>query len=176
MYIWKKIDPIHSGNKCGLNAYIRYMMKRKQIIIISLFMVLCFTAFSKDAYNFGQLTIRDGLSSGSITCILQDSRGFIWIGTENGLNKYDGYQITIYRHNPQLANSIGGNSIRSLFEDSRNNLWIGLKGDGLSRLNLKTGQFTSFRHQEHENSISYNDVAGIVEDEQGKLWIAVDRG
>lgn len=159
-----------------LHSYSRYMMKRKQIIILGLFTVLCCQAFSREAYNFGQLTIRDGLSSGSITCILQDSRGFMWIGTESGLNKYDGYQITIYRHNPQLANSIGGNSVRCLFEDSQNNLWIGLKGDGLSRLNLKTGQYTSFRHKEDENSISYNDVSGIVEDKNGKLWIAVDRG
>ncbi|MEA5128453.1 MAG: two-component regulator propeller domain-containing protein [Proteiniphilum sp.] len=151
-------------------------MQRKQIILIISFAFLFCTAFPGDAFNFSQLTIGDGLSSGSVTCVLQDSKGFMWIGTEDGLNKYDGYQIIIYRHNPQISNSIAGNSIRCLFEDSQNNLWIGLKGDGLCRLNLTTGQYTSFRYGDTENSISYNDVSGIVEDKQGKLWIAVDRG
>ncbi len=151
-------------------------MQRKLIILTISFVHIFCTAFAKDAFNFSQLTIGDGLSSGSVTCILQDSKGFMWIGTEDGLNKYDGYQITIYRHNPQIPNSIVGNSIRCLFEDSRNNLWIGLKGDGLCRLNLSTGQYTSFRYGDSENTISYNDVSGIVEDKEGRLWIAVDRG
>lgn len=151
------------------------MDKRKTIL--TLYLLLYGMAFAvHNAINLGQLSITDGLSSGSITCILQDSKGFIWIGTEDGLNKYDGYQLSIYRHDPENSNSIGGNSVRCLFEDSRNNLWIGLKGDGLCRLDLKTGEYSSFRHNKTKNSISYNDVSGIVEDKQGRLWIAVDRG
>lgn len=122
------------------------------------------------------LTIQNGLSSGSVTCVLQDSEGFIWIGTEDGLNKFDGYQTQVYRHNVLMTNSIGGNSVRTLFEDSRKNLWIGLKGAGLSRMNLKTGKITTYRNTNDPNSLSYNDVAGLVEDEEGNLWIAVDRG
>jgi signal transduction histidine kinase/ligand-binding sensor domain-containing protein/DNA-binding NarL/FixJ family response regulator len=92
------------------------------------------------------------------------------------LNKYDGYQISVYKHNPQQANSIGGNFIRCLYEDSKNNLWIGTKGGGLSRMELTTGRITTFRHEKQSNSLSYNDVSGIVEDRNGNLWIAVDRG
>ena len=58
------------------------------------------------------LTIQNGLSSGSVICVLQDSEGFIWIGTEDGLNKFDGYQTQVYRHNVLMTNSIGGNSLR----------------------------------------------------------------
>jgi len=122
------------------------------------------------------LTIKDGLSDGSVTCLLQDKKGFIWIGTSDGLNKYDGYQISVYKHNPQQANSIGSNFIRCLYEDSKNNLWIGLKSGGLSRMDLTTGRITTFRHEKQSNSLSYNDVSGIIEDRNGNLWIAVDRG
>ena len=131
---------------------------------------------SANTFGFNQLTIKDGLSDGSITCLLQDKKGFIWIGTSNGLNKYDGYQISVYKHNLQQANSIGGNFIRCLYEDSKNNLWIGSKGGGLSRMDLTTGRITTFRHEKQVNSLSYNDVSGIVEDPSGNLWIAVDRG
>lgn len=148
-------------------------MQRKGIILTISFVLLFCTAFPKDAFTFSQLTISDGLSSGLVLCVLQDSKGFIWIGTTDGLNKYDGYQITIYRHNPQIPNSIAGNYIRCLFEDSQQNLWIGLSSDGLCRLNLETGEFTSFPYGDAENIL---DIAGIVEDKQGKLWIAVDRG
>ncbi len=148
-------------------------MKKSVILFISLLLTKCLLSQS---FSFNQLTISNGLSSGNITCIVQDRRGFIWFGTNDGLNKYDGYQLTIFRHNPQLSNSIGGNSIRCLFEDSQSNLWIGLKGNGLSKLNLKTGLFKTYKHSSSTQSISYNDVAGIVEDRQGRIWVAADRG
>ena len=148
----------------------------KKIVFILFFLSSFFDVIAQNTFNFNQLTIKDGLSNGMITCFLQDRTGLIWIGTSDGLNKYDGYQIQVFKHNPQNENSIGGNAIRCLFEDSRNNLWIGLKGGGLSRMNLMTGQFTTFRHNEGSNELSYNDVSGIVEDNDGNLWIAVDRG
>lgn len=148
-------------------------MKRKSFLIpVFLFCLIN----SVQSLKFNQLTISDGLSSGNVNCILQDSRGFMWFGTDNGLNRYDGYQFTVFRNNPQLPNSIGGNSIRCLFEDSQSNLWIGLKGDGLSKMDLKTGEIKSYRHRSDKRSISYYDIAGIVEDKKGNIWIAVDRG
>ena len=150
-------------------------MKKIYALIASLFWL---AAHADEPYlRFHHLTPVDGLSGGEITCFLQDRNGFIWIGSEEGLNKYDGYDIITYRHDNQDENSIGGNSVRSLFQDSRNNLWIGLKGEGLSRLNLSTGVFQTYRYAKDDPaSLSYNDVAGVVEDENGKLWIAADRG
>ncbi|GHV58013.1 hybrid sensor histidine kinase/response regulator [Bacteroidia bacterium] len=147
-----------------------------KISIFLTFLIFPCLVYSQPTFEFSQLTIKDGLSNGSITCFLQDKKGFIWIGTADGLNKYDSYQISVYKHNPQQANSIGGNFIRCLYEDSANNLWIGTKGGGLSRMDLTTGQITTFRHEKQSNSLSYNDVSGIVEDKNGNLWIAVDRG
>ncbi|HMR83522.1 MAG TPA: two-component regulator propeller domain-containing protein [Niabella sp.] len=91
-------------------------MKREAL----LFALLLWTGIvCSQSFSFNQLTIGNGLSSGNVTCILKDSRGFIWFGTDDGLNKYDGYQVSIYRHNPQLPHSIAGNSIRCLFENGR---------------------------------------------------------
>lgn len=150
-------------------------MKKTPLLFALLFW---FAASADEPYpRFHHLAPVDGLSGGEITCFLQDRNGFIWIGSEEGLNQFDGRDITVYRHSSRDGNSIGGNSVRSLFLDSRNNLWIGLKGDGLSRLNLSTGRFHTYRYAEDDpKSLSYNDVAGVVEDENGKLWIAADRG
>lgn len=130
-----------------------------------------------DVVPFRKLTIGEGLSSHEITCIYQDSRGFLWIGTDNGLNRFDGYQIQTYRNDHSNANTIGGNTVRCLFEDSADNLWIGFKAEGLCRLNLVTGAVRNYRHDADEsNSISCDDISGVVEDDDGKIWIATDRG
>ena len=130
-----------------------------------------------DAVPFRKLTIGEGLSSHEITCIYQDSRGFIWIGTDNGLNRFDGYQIQIYRNDHSNGNTIGGNTVRCLFEDRNNNLWIGFKGEGMCRLNRITGAVRNYVHDaDDNNSISCDDISGIVEDRDGNIWIATDRG
>ena len=139
-------------------------------------MFFSLSLISQNLAYLARITTRNGLSNSEITSILQDSRGFMWFGTDDGLNKFDGYDITIYKYNPQIPNTIGGNSIRCLFEDSKKNLWIGLKGDGLSKLNLQTGEFKTYKNKKDSNSLSYNDVSGIVEDEAGMIWISVDRG
>lgn len=127
--------------------------------------------------KFKRITVSDGLSSGVINCFLQDSRGFVWIGTEDGLNRFDGCDITTYRHISSKENTIAGNAVRALCEDRHYNLWIGLKGNGLCRFDLTTEEFHTYVHDPNDgNSISYNDISGIVEDSSGKIWISADRG
>ncbi len=152
-----------------------FLMSTMKKLLLLYFLTFSFPLWTQELAYFTQLTTRNGLSSSEVTSILQDSKGFIWIGTDDGLNKFDGNDLTVYKYNPQVANTIGGNSIRCLFEDSRHNLWIGLKGDGLCKLNLQTGAFKTYK-KKNGNGLSYNDVAGVVEDEHGMIWIAVDRG
>ncbi len=83
------------------------------------FVYFPFLLLSQDLAYFTQITPRNGLSNSEITSIMQDSKGFMWFGTDDGLNKFDGYDITVYKYNSQLHNTIGGNSIRCLFEDSQ---------------------------------------------------------
>src|SRR5678816_3317379 len=74
--------------------------------------------------QFDLLTISDGLSQGMITCMLQDHFGFMWFGTKAGLNRYDGYNFVVYRHDAADSTSLADNFIQSLFEDSEGRLWI----------------------------------------------------
>lgn len=127
--------------------------------------------------KFAHITAEQGLSMGAVNCVLQDSRGFMWFGTQDGLNKYDGYSITVYKHNQQDSNSLANNFIYSLFEDKNGVLWIGTNGGGLDAFNLSTGKFTHYiSKQNSKNSLSNNNVRAILEDKDGILWIGTDEG
>ena len=127
--------------------------------------------------RFSHLTIENGLLQNSATDILQDSTGFIWIGTEEGLHRYDGYNFTIFRNSPDDPNSLRDNLVNVLFEDSRANLWVGTYAGGLQRFNPATQDFNSFHHDPaNPESLSDDYVAAIAEDESGELWVATFNG
>jgi ligand-binding sensor domain-containing protein/signal transduction histidine kinase/ActR/RegA family two-component response regulator len=122
--------------------------------------------------KFRRITTEDGLSQSSVSCILQDREGYIWFGTEDGLNKYDGYDFTVSRPDPDDPYSISSNRIFSLFEDHEGTLWIGTNGGGLVRFDRQTGRYFSFRNDdESEHSISDDNIYTIYEDRSGKLWL-----
>lgn len=110
------------------------------------------------------------LSNSLINAVYQDRKGFIWIATENGLNKFDGTRFSIYRHNATDSTSLKNNYVRTLFEDSRGNFWIGCI-NGLQRYDRATDNF-------HELFISRKDgrknphITSIIERRNGDLWIA----
>jgi PAS domain S-box-containing protein len=113
--------------------------------------------------RFTHLTSEQGLSHDMVRCILQDSQGFMWFGTDDGLNKYDGYTFTIYRHRRSDPGSLLENTIYALYEDSAGTLWIGTSV-GLDSFTGKGAQFT------HYPAIS-EEVSTIYEDTAGTLWI-----
>ncbi|MFO7890066.1 MAG: two-component regulator propeller domain-containing protein [bacterium] len=139
-----------------------------------------------DAYGqeknitFENLGIKDGLSQSSIYCILQDCRGFIWFGTEDGLNKYDGYTFYIYRNNPQDPYSISYNYIRAICEDcvnDKNILWIGTYGGGLNKFDTEIEKFFNYRNDpRNNNTISNNFIKALCKDEEGFIWIGTEQG
>lgn len=123
--------------------------------------------------RFEHLTLDQGLSQNSVLCILQDRRGFLWFGTEDGLNKYDGYKFTVYRYNPQDSNSLSDNHIMSLCKDDSGSLWIGTKDGGLNRFNPKTGKFNHWRHDAQDSaSLSSNHILSVFIDNSGDVWCA----
>jgi ligand-binding sensor domain-containing protein/signal transduction histidine kinase len=148
-------------------------------IIHCLFLLLIIVISSRlnaQRLKFKHLTTEDGLSQSTIACILQDSKGFIWFGTQDGLNKYDGHKFTIYRHDPKDSTSIGGNSIFTIIEDSKNNLWIGTEG-GLDLYNRSENIFYHYKYEENNpNSLSNNEIYYIFEDSQKNLWIGTNGG
>lgn len=150
--------------------------------LITVFLILSFSCLSSiaDASSPRQmrhLTVSDGLSSGIVNCFMQDRKGFLWIGTNNGLNRFDGSSIEVFRHIHSQSNSMPGNDVRSLCEDKDGNIWIGLKGGGLSRYEPDTRIFTKYLYSKDDStSLSYNDVSAIIEDREERLWVAADRG
>ncbi|NET35718.1 MAG: hypothetical protein F6K19_27445, partial [Cyanothece sp. SIO1E1] len=103
----------------------------KQLIRLLLFIPYLLSAQSEQIF-FEQITTRDGLSQNDINDIYQDSRGLMWFGTNEGLNKYDGYSFTIYKPAPLTPGTINSNLVFSITEDQNNDLWIGTTGSGIN--------------------------------------------
>ncbi|UCH15618.1 MAG: hypothetical protein JSV22_06550, partial [Bacteroidales bacterium] len=134
----------------------------------------------KSQYIFNQITTENGLSNNSITCIFKDSRGFIWIGTTDGLNRYDGYSFVIYKNNPSDPGSISDNFISSIIEDFSGNLWIGTQGGGLNMYDLHSEKFKAFYHDPlNEKSLPSNFIFhhnSLLLDKDSILWIGTNNG
>ncbi len=125
--------------------------------------------------KFGHLTITDGLSQSSIYSIYQDSQGYMWFGTEEGLNEYNGYDFKIYTPQFDDSLSISSNSIYTITEDDNQNIWIGTYGGGLNKLDRDSGAFFHFMHNPQDNnSVSSNNIWLLYFDSQGILWILTD--
>lgn len=123
--------------------------------------------------RFEHLTIDDGLSQNAGLALLQDRQGYLWIGTQDGLNRYDGYTLTHFKNDPDNPQSISANSIIALYEDRDGFLWVGTWGGGLNRLDPVTGQFTRYLPDpENSASLSHTIVTDIYQDESGAFWVA----
>ncbi|MEO8149542.1 MAG: two-component regulator propeller domain-containing protein [Bacteroidia bacterium] len=123
--------------------------------------------------SFTSLNVNDGLSQNTVTCIYQDIKGLMWLGTQEGLNSYDGYVFKTYKHNPDNDNSLSSSAILCITENKDNTLWIGTDGGGLNLLNLLNGKFSHFEKNDSvKNSISSNRVKNILFDSKGRTWIA----
>ncbi len=139
-------------------------------------LVICsFTANAQQKLKFTHITTDDGLSQSTVLCTLKDKYGFMWFGTYDGLNRYDGYHFTVYRNIPKDPHSISSNSIVALFEDKQGNLWIGTN-DGLSKYDRGNDSFTNYRANLGKGSISSNAISSITEDYLGNLWIGTFNG
>ncbi len=128
------------------------------------------------APHLQHLTIEDGLSQSAIFALMQDRQGFIWIGTKDGLNQYDGYHFTVFQHNPFDSTTLSSNFVTAIFEDSRGYLWVGTREGGLNRMDRNNEQFRHYRHNsQHPGSPSDNRITAITEDKSGTLWIGTVR-
>ncbi|MCU0414700.1 MAG: hypothetical protein MUE91_09920 [Ignavibacteriaceae bacterium] len=127
--------------------------------------------------RFEHLTVKDGLPENSAKAILQDYLGYMWFGTQAGLVKYDGYDMTIYNWSADIDSSLSSGSIMSIYEDRKKNLWIGTWASGLNRFNRTTETFKSFLHNPNDPSSLGSDIIYTsYEDKKGRLWIGTDEG
>ncbi len=119
--------------------------------------------------SFENFSIPDGLSNADVMAIHQDRSGFLWIGTQDGLNRYDGYNFTVYKNDPGDTNSLGNNSIYMIDEDEYDNLWIATEG-GLSKLNLNTYKFTNYVIDNNDIIANNNLVVSVLIDRDNRIW------
>jgi len=127
--------------------------------------------------TFKRISLEQGLSESIVTSIIQDSRGFIWFGTQDGLNIYDGYGFTVIRNDPNNPNSLSYNQIETIYEDRSGWLWIGTFTGGLNKYNPHKGQFIRYQNNPNDpNSLSNDIIRAIYEDREGTLWVGTDGG
>jgi ligand-binding sensor domain-containing protein/DNA-binding CsgD family transcriptional regulator len=127
--------------------------------------------------GFQNISIEDGLSQNTVSCILQDRDHFMWFGSEEGLNRYDGIRFKVFRHERDGRNGLGHDRIGCLLADSDGSLWIGTLGGGLNHLDAARRRFAHFRHDARDaGSLSNDSVRAIQAAGDGSLWIGTDNG
>lgn len=151
-------------------------------VVLNAFFCILFLVFSvrsgwaqEQKINFTSLQIRDGLSSNTVNAILKDHYGLMWFATEDGLNKFDGSNFTVYRYKSDDSTGIQSNDIRTLHEDKSGNLWIGTSGGSLSLYNRKKNKFITYPANQ-ANTLSSDIIRSICNDYTGKVWIATFNG
>ena len=135
-----------------------------------------------------QVKIEDGLSQSTVNCMMQDKKGYLWFGTANGLNRYDGYNFVVYVNDPTDSTSISGNGILSICEDKDGYIWIGTTEGVLNRFDRRTGTFARYYITENLKAVpdseevfydfplplsrnSDKSITAIAQDDLGYLWI-----
>jgi ligand-binding sensor domain-containing protein/serine phosphatase RsbU (regulator of sigma subunit) len=151
------------------------LTKKSKIFFISLLSIVNLVSVSQNV-KFNKISQDDGLSQASVNALFQDSEGFIWIGTQDGLNRYDGYHIKTFKTDQNNKNSLSSNEINCLFEDKNGLIFIGTNDQGLSVYNKYTKQFTNYVTKEGEIELPDNSVRYIEALNENELLIATDKG
>ncbi len=147
------------------------------IIILCLFSLCRLQAFEKPDLKFTRLSIDQGLSQGNINAIIQDRNGFMWFGTQDGLNRFDGYEFVIYKPEPNNPKSISSNVVKALYETKDGRILVGTAGGGLCIYHPETDDFTVYLNDESDlSSLSYNSVYSVFEDKDSVIWVGTFGG
>ncbi len=140
------------------------------VFVVALGNIFNANAVFPEQYKFSLIDINDGLSHNQVTCFLKDSRGYLWVGTAAGLNRYDGYQLKVFRYNSRDTSSINANGINKLFEDPEGNIWVQTNA-GISIYNPQTESFSKDLGKYLKRySLSADNVENIIKDNAGNYW------
>ncbi len=131
----------------------------------------------QSSLKFEHISLDQGLAQSIVQVIHKDRKGFMWFGTQSGLNKYDGYRFTEYKTNPYDSTKISNSNISAIHEDSHGDLWIGTIGGGLNKFDREREIFTRYIHDSGDStSLGDNIVTFIREDSHKNLWVVTAAG
>jgi len=166
-----------SSYRYRANFFCRRLLSFIPRYISYLILTINVPAFSQAPnLKFIHITKEQGLSNNTIECIFQDTRGFMWIGTQDGLNRYDGIKVTSYKNDPKDSSSISDNFIRCIYEDHNHTLWVGTTY-GLNKFNDSTNTFIQYKfNPNNPKGISNNTVTCIYQDSKDNLWVTTYNG
>jgi ligand-binding sensor domain-containing protein len=151
----------------------KQLMNHNKFIAAILLGICCCTLNAQNLQgNFKKFTEKEGLSSNHVECFLKDKKGFLWVGTAFGLNRFDGIHFEKFLHSNEQPNTISNNVVHALVEDKEGNIWIGTEGGGLNKFNPSTKRFTVYKTDPNKpNSVTDNVVLSLKVDSRNKLWI-----
>jgi len=150
------------------------LISRTQVTYLILFFAVAVSCCGQNL-QFEQLTFKEGLPYDQITALLQDKQGFLWIGTEDGLMRYDGRNIREYRHLAGDTNSISNNTIRCMFEDSSGRIWVGTDM-GLNVYSPEKNRFRRFIFSDTNNNMARNYIIDVIVDKMNQVWYCTYSG
>lgn len=143
---------------------------------VSLIYFLAISFVHSQNIKFKRISIEEGLSAVTVNTIYQDSQDFIWIGTQDGLNRFDGYHFKAFKNDPSNPKSISSNDVKCILEDKNGDLYFGSNGGGLSIYNKYSETFTNLRSGLSSNSLSNNVIKDIIEINDNELLISTANG
>ncbi len=160
-----------------MNLHLPFVLCSSGIFYCVALSAQTFSTGTGEQLKFEHLSVEQGLSQNTVQCVLQDRQGFMWFGTQDGLNKYDGFGFVVYKPDPQSPLSLSDNRIESLYEDRAGVLWIGTRNGGLNQFDPGTETFRRYQHDpQNLQSLSNNNIISIYEDRSGMLWIGTENG
>jgi serine phosphatase RsbU (regulator of sigma subunit)/ligand-binding sensor domain-containing protein len=143
-----------------------------QLFFVILSFVLTTSNYAQENFVFENFSIPQGLSNPTINCICEDKYGFLWLGTNDGLSRYDGYEFKVYKNNPSDSTSLPGNSIRTISEDNEGNLWIG-GNNVLAKYDSRNDNFFRVNFDRGQN-VNPPIINKIYVDNKNKIWIGTN--
>jgi ligand-binding sensor domain-containing protein len=146
-----------------------------KIIFLPLFLTTALS-LTKD-YRFEHITVKDGLSLSYVTSIAQDKNGYVWFGTQDGLNKYDGFSFVVYKHDPFDDGSIPSGDIIDILVDKKGKIWLGTDGGGLASFDTKKERCLRLEHKINDSlSLSNNSITSLYQDSEENIWVGTNYG
>ncbi|MCC9166925.1 hybrid sensor histidine kinase/response regulator [Pontibacter harenae] len=146
---------------------------QKFVLTFALCILYAVYAFAQQSeLKFTRLTNLDGLSQSTVPCIIKDRYGYMWFGTHDGLNRYDGYKFKVFRHRASDSTSLSANNIKALYEDKQGRIWIGTLDGGLNMYDHSKETFIQVKADANNpEGLSNNGITAINGDSEGNIWV-----